>query len=96
MPRLNEAKTGVNAFDTGNVNSRLSKVWNVCPDSKVPKSRMEGVRRVANPDLGWRWCKNVRGGEEHMLDRKMICEKDINVFGEVGSNSDCGSIKVVR
>lgn len=84
MPRLNEAKVGVNPFDTGNANSGLSRVWNIRLDSrlpKVPKRRMEGVGHTASLDAGWLWCKNVRRGEEHMLVRNMICEKDIRVLG---------------
>lgn len=90
MPRLNEAKTGANPFDTGDVNSRLSRVWNTRPGPrllKVPKRRMDGVGHAASLDAGWLWCKNVRRGEEYMFVRNMICEKDIRALGEVGGRA---------
>lgn len=89
MPRLNEAKRGANPLGAGNASCRLSRVWNIRSDSRlliVPKRRKEGVGRAANLDAAWLWCKNKRTGEEYILFRNMICEKDIRVFGEDGDN----------
>jgi hypothetical protein len=50
---------------------------------KVPRRRAGGAGR-ASLDATWLWYKNERRGEEHILVRNIVCEKDIRVFWESG------------